>query len=202
MPGTPPDVSRTVSAYLADTRAALDALSPDEIQTLVAELQRAYAEGRQVFIIGNGGSAATASHFACDLAKTILGRPIDRRAKLFRVISLVDNMALITAWANDFSFDDVFAEQLRLLGQPGDVPVAITGSGNSPNVLAAVDVAKQLGIRTVGLLGFDGGLVKDRLDTCVVVHSDHYGHIEDMHMMLVHLTTAYFSAFVHSGAEL
>jgi D-sedoheptulose 7-phosphate isomerase len=202
MPGTPPDVSRTVSAYLADTRAALDALSPDEIQTLVAELQRAYAEGRQVFIIGNGGSAATASHFACDLAKTILGRPIDRRAKLFRVISLVDNMALITAWANDFSFDDVFAEQLRLLGQPGDVLVAITGSGNSPNVLAAVDVAKQLGIRTVGLLGFDGGLVKDRLDTCVVVHSDHYGHIEDMHMMLVHLTTAYFSAFVHSGAEL
>jgi D-sedoheptulose 7-phosphate isomerase len=202
MPGTPPDVSRTVSAYLADTRAALDALSPDEIQTLVAELQRASAEGRQVFIIGNGGSAATASHFACDLAKTILGRPIDRRAKLFRVISLVDNMALITAWANDFSFDDVFAEQLRLLGQPGDVLVAITGSGNSPNVLAAVDVAKQLGIRTVGLLGFDGGLVKDRLDTCVVVHSDHYGHIEDMHMMLVHLTTAYFSAFVHSGAEL
>ena len=117
------------------------------------------------------------------------------------MISLVDNMALITAWANDYSFDDVFAEQLTLLGRSGDLLVAITGSGNSPNVLAAVDLAQQLGIRTVGLLGFDGGLVKDRLDTFVLVHSDHFGHIEDMHMLLVHLTTAYFSDFVRSGAE-
>ncbi len=201
MQSTSSSASDTVSEYLAATRRSVDNLPAKQIEALIAELEQAYVHGRTTFIIGDGGSAATASHYACDLAKTILGRPINRQATPFRVVSLADNVALITAWANDVSFDDVFAEQLRNLARPDDLLVAITGSGNSPNILAAVATAKELGMRCAGLLGFDGGRVKALLDTHVLVDSDHYGHIEDMHMMLVHLTTAYFTGLVRNGAR-
>ena len=199
MPTTPPTSSpapKPIADYLADTRATLDGLSVAEIQAVIGELQQAYNHGRQVLIIGNGGSSATASHFAGDLAKTILGRPANRQAKRFRALSLAADMPIITAWANDESFDDVFAQQIEGLGQPDDLLIAITGSGNSPNIVAGVETAKRLGMRSVGLLGFAGGRTKDLVDACVLVRSDHYGHVEDMHMMLVHLITAYFSGVV------
>ena len=191
-----------ITDYLADTRATLDGLSVNEIQAFIEALEQAYRDGRQVLIIGNGGSAASATHLAVDLSKTVLGRPVNRGAKRFRAMSLTTNIATITAWANDFSFDDVFAEQIEALGQPGDLLVVITGSGNSANIIAGVETAKRLGLRTVGLLGFDGGRVKDMLDTHILVQSDDYGHVEDMHMVLVHLVTAYFSGVIRSGRSL
>lgn len=184
--------SDLVSDYLADTRSVLTGLPVDQIKAVILELERAYNEGRQVLIIGNGGSASSASHLACDLAKTVLGRPVNRSAKRFRALALTD-LPAITAWANDFTFDAIFSEQIETLGQPGDLLVAITGSGNSPNIVAGVEMAKRLGMRSVGLLGFDGGRVKGLVDAHVIVPSDDYGHIEDMHLVLAHLVTAYFS---------
>ncbi len=198
-PIPPQTATEHISTYLADTRATLDGLSAQEIQAVIEELQRAYQDGRQVLIIGNGGSAASASHLACDLSKTVLGHPVDRHAKRFRALSLTTDLSIITAWANDFSFDDVFAEQVESLGQPGDLLIAITGSGNSRNIVAGVQMARRLGMRSVGLLGFDGGHVKGIVDTHVLVRSSDYGHVEDMHMVLVHLITAYFSRLVRSG---
>lgn len=188
--------------YLADTRATLDGLSVEEIQAVIEELDAAYRHGRQVLIIGNGGSSATASHFAGDLGKTILGRPANRQARRFRALSLAADMPIITAWANDESFDDVFAQQIEGLGQPDDLLIAITGSGNSPNIVAGVETAKRLGMRSVAFLGFDGGRTKDLVDAHVLVRSNHYGHVEDLHMVLVHLITAYFTGVVggDSGA--
>ena len=185
-----------ITEYLADTRATLDGLSVPEIEAFIDELERAYRDGRQVLILGNGGSAASATHLAVDLSKTVLGRPVNRAAKRFRAISLATDISTITAWANDFSFDDIFAEQVEALGQPGDLLVVITGSGNSVNVVAGVETARRLGLRTAGLLGFDGGRVKDMLDAHILVRSDDYGHVEDMHMVLVHLVTAYFSGVI------
>jgi D-sedoheptulose 7-phosphate isomerase len=200
MPNPSSHASETILEYLTATRATLDGLSSEQIQAVIEELHLAYTNRRQVLIIGNGGSAATASHLACDLAKTVLGRPVDEQAKRFRALSLAENMSLITAWGNDFSFDDVFAEQVKNVGQPDDLLVVITASGNSPNILAAVEAARQLRMRSVGLLGFNGGSVKELLDAYVLVRSDHYGHIEDVHMLLGHLMTAYFSAVVRAGA--
>ncbi|MDP9341759.1 MAG: SIS domain-containing protein [Actinomycetota bacterium] len=158
---------------------------------MIACLQHAYEDGSQVFVMGNGGSAATASHMAVDLGKTVL--PIQSNGtRRFRVTSLTDNVPWITAVANDLGYEQVFAEQLRNHVAPGDVVIAITGSGNSPNVVEGVRVASDHGATTVALLGFDGGVVKDMVDLHVLVRSDHYGFIEDVHAMLSHLVTAFF----------
>jgi D-sedoheptulose 7-phosphate isomerase len=144
--------------------------------------------GRTLFFFGNGGSASTASHFVVDIGKaTIRG---DHRR--FRCVALVDNVETLTAWANDAEYSRVFAEPLRTLGQQGDVAVAISGSGNSPNVLAAVEVAKPMGITTVGLTGMGGGKLKGAVDIPVVVPSNSMQHIEDVHLLICHLLTAYF----------
>jgi len=195
-------LTEPISDYLAETRAALDGLSVQEIRAFIEALEQAYRDGRQVLIIGNGGSAASATHLAVDLSKTVLGRPVNRGAKRFRALALTTDVSVLTAWANDFSFDDVFAEQIEALGQPGDLLVVITGSGNSPNVVAGAVTAKRLGMRAIGLLGFDGGRVKDLLETHILVRSDDYGHVEDMHMVLVHLVTGYFSGVIRSGGSL
>jgi D-sedoheptulose 7-phosphate isomerase len=178
--------------YLGGMKAVLDALPLDGVDTLIAYLSDAYQHGKQVFVVGNGGSAATASHMACDLAKTVLGKATDRQDRRFKVIALTDNVPLITAWGNDVSYDTVFAEQLRNLANPGDVLLVITGSGNSPNIVQAVRAARELGVTSIGLLGFDGGSVRTLLDHYVIVASRSYGYVEDAHMVLNHLITAYF----------
>ena len=195
-------LTEPISDYLAETRAALDGLSVQEIRAFIEALEQAYRDGRQVLIIGNGGSAASATHLAVDLSKTVLGRPVNRGAKRFRALALTTDVSVLTAWANDFSFNDVFAEQIEALGQPGDLLVVITGSGNSANVVSGVETAKRRGLRTIGLLGFDGGRVKEMLDTHVLVQSTDYGHVEDMHLVLVHLVTAYFAGRIRSGHSL
>src|SRR5437764_7196198 len=180
--------------YLGGMKAVLDALPLDGVDTMIAYLSDAYQHGKQVFVAGNGGSAATASHMACDLGKTVLGQAGDRQDRRFKVIALTDNVPLITAWANDVGYDAIFAEQLRNLANPGDVLIVLTGSGNSPNIVQAVSAARELRVTTIGLLGFDGGSVKTLLDHAVLVDSRSYRYIEDAHTVLNHLITAYFKA--------
>ncbi len=154
------------------------------IEGVARELVRAYREGRGVYLFGNGGSAALASHFACDLGK---GTIKDRIAgKRFRVVSLTDNIPLLTAWANDSCYEDVFSEQLQNLLTTGDIAFAISGSGNSGNVLRALRAAKAAGGITMGLTGYSGGKMKALCDHCIVIPSDNMQVIEDFHLSVSH----------------
>ena len=181
-----------VENYLTQLAAAIDAVDNHAVDAWITRLARARDEGATIFVAGNGGSAATASHFATDLNKgASYGRP-----KRFRVVALTDSMSTITAYANDVSFDVVFAEQLRNLGKPGDVLVTISGSGSSPNIIAVIEAAKDLGMDVIALTGFAGGSSGPMADIHVNVPSDHMGRIEDVHMALCH--TVAFS-FMESG---
>lgn len=172
-----------VSKYIETLQQLLNKLPLEDIRQVLAELHRARLEGRQIFIMGNGGSAATASHFANDLNKgaCVPGAP------RFRAIALTDNVALMSALANDVGYEHIFAEQLVNLAHPGDVVIGISGSGNSPNVLRAMEVARSLPALTIGFTGFSGGRLKDLVDICVLVPSDTMEQIEDVHLMLEHL---------------
>jgi len=195
-------VQSFMAEYVAGFKAVLDAPALGGVDAIIACLDNAYQHGQQVFVAGNGGSAATASHMACDLNKTVLGTGVAAPSRRLKVISLVDNAPLMTAWANDVRYDAIFAEQLRNLANPGDLLIVITASGNSPNIVAAVAAAHELGVVPCGLLGFDGGLVRRQLGHAVVVQSDNYGYIEDAHLMLTHLITAYLKARYTRGLAL
>ena len=176
--------------YIAGLTRALEALDLDSVHRARQMIAQARDEGRQIFLCGNGGSAATASHMANDLGKgASYGRDREQR---FRVIALTDNVSWMTALANDVSYDSIFAEQLNNLGQPGDLLIAISGSGNSANVLNAVTVAKERGISTIGWTGFDGGALQDQVDLAIVADSHHMGRVEDVHTVLMHLMCYYF----------
>ena len=141
-----------------------------------------YEQDRVLYIFGNGGSAALASHFACDIGK---GTFAPSRKRL-RTVALTDNVPLITALANDLSYKDIFSEQLAGLAQKGEMVLAVTGSGNSPNVVQGLEEARKLGLRTLVLTGFSGGLVKALADLCLIVPSDNMQHIEDAHLCATH----------------
>jgi D-sedoheptulose 7-phosphate isomerase len=163
------------------------------IEQAAEELLLAYEQNRTIFLFGNGGSAALASHFACDLGKgTIItsGEPQRR----FRVMALTDNLPLLTAWANDSSYEDVFAQQLQNFVEPGDVVFAISGSGNSANVLRALEVARKAGTFNIGLTGYRGGKMKNLCDLCIVIPSANMQIIEDLHLSVTH---AIFSVVRH-----
>jgi len=181
--------------YLRDLKTVLDKLPLDAVEQMVAIIEAAYAQGRQIFIIGNGGSAATASHMMNDLCRGTLGHNPDKQGSSrwprFRAISLTDNVPLMTAWANDTDYSRVFSEPLKNLAGRGDVLIAISASGNSPNVIVAVEAAKQMGLQVVGLAGFGGGELAKLADVAIVVSSDEYGPVEDVHMILDHIITRY-----------
>jgi len=181
--------------YLEAVSNSVAKLPLAQIALFAETVERAYRDDRQVFVIGNGGSASTASHMACDLAKNIYpaGAPEVRR---FRVLSLTDNEALITALANDCGYDRVFAEQLSYYLRPGDLVIAISASGNSPNIIEGLAAARAAGGRTAALLGFDGGRARDVADIAVVVDSRDYGHVEDAHLVVNHLVTAWMRRVV------
>ena len=187
------------SVYLSRLRDCLDRLPEDRIAAVLALLSAAHDRSARLFIAGNGGSASTATHMACDLTKTVAGR--DSRACGFSVTSLGDNVALLTAWANDAGYEAVFAEQLRAQARAGDVLIVISASGASPNVLAALTCAKGLGLRTIGLLGFGGGPAADLVDAAIVVDSDDYGIVEDAHLALNHVITGYFQRKLGSEGD-
>lgn len=171
-------------------------LPHEEIQQVVNELMHAYHHGKNIFMFGNGGSASLASHFACDLGKgTVIS---ENGQKRFRVLALTDNIPLMTAWANDTCYDQIFAEQLRNFVTPGDVAFAISGSGNSPNVLRGLECARSHGARTIGLTGFEGGKMKSLCNVCVILPSNNMQIIEDFHLSMTH---AIFSVIRHRVSE-
>ena len=171
-------------SYFAKSTAVVGNLPLTTIEDVADVLYRAYEAGRSVFLFGNGGSAALASHFACDLAKGTAAP--DRLSKRFRALSLADNLALITAWANDTSYEHVFAEQLRNFVQAGDVAFGISGSGRSANVLLALHAARESGAVTVGLSGYQGGKLHEVCDHCIVIPSDNMQIIEDLQLAIAH----------------
>lgn len=175
-----------IDHYLADIGRVIASMPQQPLVHMVESLLEAGQTGKTVFILGNGGSAATASHMACDLAKTASVPGIRR----LRAIALTDNTPLLTAWGNDASYEVVFAEQLRTLARRDDLVIAISASGNSPNVIAAAQAARELGARVIGVTGFGGGRLQPLCDICLVVPSDAYGPVEDAHMILVHAITA------------
>ncbi len=170
--------------YRAYTLEALQSVSMDEVQGLVEALYDAFECGATVFVIGNGGSAANASHFAQDLAKGTLANP-DQQKRL-RALSLTDNLPFFSALANDEGYDQVFLQQLRTYGSEGDLLVAISGSGNSPNLLNAIDYANESRMKTIGITGFDGGKVKKVAQEGVHVPLNDMCTCESIHSVIFH----------------
>src|SRR3984893_3246993 len=169
-------------AYLQQVSDVLQRLPFALIDQVVDGLWNAYRDDRAVYLFGNGGSAALASHCACDLGKGTIMKGHRR----FRVLALTDNVPLITAWANDASYADIFAEQLRGFLRKDDVVLAVSASGNSPNVLNALTLAQEIGALTMGLTGFEGGKMKSLCELCVVVPSQNMQGIEDLHLSVTH----------------
>lgn len=179
---------RYSSEYMARLEAALQSVDLDAVESVASVLAAARQDGRQVFTCGNGASAALASHFAADLAK--MASPGSRK---FRAVALTDNVSLITAWANDSGYRDVFSRQLQNLLREGDVLVAISCSGNSENVIAALEAARARGGETIGLLGFDGGSARPLVDHSVWCSDSHYGIVEDVHYIICHIVANFLS---------
>lgn len=172
----------SIREYLDAQTRLLQQLELAPVERVVAQLERARRDGSRIFVFGNGGSAATASHFACDLGKGTI-HPARPR---FQVLSLADNVATLTAYANDCGYESVFADQLITYGRPGDIAIAFTASGNSPNVVRAIETAQQHGLRTIAFTGFDGGKIKARVELNVHVPVNSFPLAEDAHLILTH----------------
>lgn len=168
--------------YFGGLQTLLQSVDTALLDRFSEAIWRGYEEGRTLFIFGNGGSAALASHFACDIGK---GTVTGGRRRL-RVLSLTDNVPLMTAWANDSRYEEIFAEQLNGFVGKGDLVLAISGSGNSPNVVRGLEAARQAGATTLVLTGFDGGKIKVLADLCFIVPSRSMQHIEDVHLCSTH----------------
>jgi D-sedoheptulose 7-phosphate isomerase len=172
----------SLKEYFEIEARLLSGIAFNRIDAVIAALERARREGQRVFLFGNGGSAATASHFACDLGK---GTVKENRPR-FKVVALNDNLPTFSAYANDLGYETVFAEPLISLSERGDIAIGFSGSGNSLNVLRAMDVARTHGLVTVGFTGFDGGQLKDRVEMHINIPSNLMGHIEDVHLAMTH----------------
>jgi D-sedoheptulose 7-phosphate isomerase len=168
--------------YLQKVSDVLKRLPFTQINQVTDVLWHAYQDNRAVYFFGNGGSAALASHCACDFGK---GTVVNGNRR-FRVLALTDNVPLMTAWANDARYEDIFSEQLRSFLQRDDVVFAVSGSGNSPNVLNGLQAAREIGAFAVGLTGFQGGKMHSLCDLCVVVPSENMQVIEDVHLSVTH----------------
>jgi D-sedoheptulose 7-phosphate isomerase len=153
------------------------------VAELIGRLRLALQENRQIFVFGNGGSAANASHFATDLGKGAS----DKMGKRFRVLSLNDNVSWMTALANDYAYEDIFVGQLQNYGQPGDLALSLSVSGNSPNCVKALAWAKQHGLQTVALVGAKRGRMAEIAERVIVINDMHYGRVEDAQMTICHL---------------
>lgn len=173
-----------ISSYLEDVRRIIAELPQETIGEIASMIYDAYKRGRYIFAFGNGGSSACASHFVEDMAKGVdygAGRP------RYRALALTDSVALITAWANDTAYENVFVEQLRNFVEPGDIAIGISASGRSLNVLRAIELANQVGATTIGLTGYDGGGLAKIAVRSIIVPSDNMQKIEDVHLIICHL---------------
>jgi len=170
-------------AYLDDISEIVSKVPIDKVEEIVEALMTAYRNDKQVFLFGNGGSASSASHMACDLGKGTVVEGMKR----FRVISLSDCIPLMTAYANDYDYEYIFSEQLKNLVNEGDIAFGLSGSGNSKNVLNALQTAKEKKAVTIGLTGFKGGKMAGLCDKCIIVPSDNMQKIEDLHLIICHV---------------
>ncbi len=169
--------------YIAKQKAALDSIPADAVVALIGKLHVALKEDRQIFVFGNGGSASNSSHFATDLGKG----SSDKMGKRFRVLSLNDNVSWMTAIGNDYSYDDIYARQLENYARPGDLALACSVSGSSPNLVKAFQWAKTNGVHTVALVGGKRGKLAEIADQTILVNDTHYGRAEDGQMGILHM---------------
>src|SRR5438270_7616991 len=174
--------------YQTEVLRAIQEIDLEKVGQAIDVLIRARDENRRIFVCENGGSASTASHFVCDMVK---GASFNRATR-FRIMALTDSLPTITAYSNDVSYECVFVEQLKNFAEPGDVLIAISGSGNSPSVLRAVEYANSIGCRTIGLSGRDGGQLGKIAQLNLQVSHPHMGRIEDGHMVILHMIGYYF----------
>jgi D-sedoheptulose 7-phosphate isomerase len=190
-------------SYLNVVQREVGRLDHDAMEELARSIYKRYCTGRFVYVIGNGGSGANASHLCEDLGKgTALP---DENAKRLRILSLTDNTSYILAWANDTSYERVFVEQLKNFGEPGDLLLAISGSGNSPNILRAVEWANEHGIETFGITGYSGGKLKQIAQKNFHVDLNDMGTVETLHMVAFHYVVGRVYALVlqhHQGLKL
>ena len=170
-------------AYRAELLKAIDTIDIEKVEQAIAWLNAARAAGRTIFVAGNGGSAGTASHFVCDMVK---GASYQRESR-FRVMCLNDNLATLTAYSNDVGYEVAFAEQLKNFAEPGDVYMAISGSGSSPSVVNAMETAQAMGCKTIALTGRDGGKLGKLAQLNLHIPVPHMGRIEDAHMIICHM---------------
>ena len=172
-----------IAEYVRQQKAALDSIPVAAVVELIDRFRQALKEDRQIFVFGNGGSAANASHFVTDLGKGAS----DKVGKRFRVLSLNDNVSWMTALANDYSYEDIFAGQLQNYGKAGDIALGLSVSGNSPNCVKALDWAKKNGLRTIALVGAKRGRMAEIAEQVIVINDTHYGRVEDAQMGICHI---------------
>ena len=183
------EINNFTKNYLGDLKELINTIDINEITEFIKELENVYKDRKTIFIMGNGGSAATASHFACDINKGVSLK----LQKKFKVLCLNDNIPIMLAYSNDISYDSIFIEQLKNFIMNKDLVIGISGSGNSKNVLNAIEYANKVGARTFGIIGCDGGKLKDIAKKSLIIKSFDMQKIEDCHMILVHLVMQYFS---------
>jgi D-sedoheptulose 7-phosphate isomerase len=176
--------------YMAALKEGMDAFDSGEFEKLIAILVEAYKKDNQVFIAGNGGSAASANHFVCDFGKNAV--PFASGKRRFRIISVSDNVEKITAIGNDISFNEIFSFQLGNLMNEDDVFIAISASGNSPDIVSACEFAKTKKARVITITGFDGGRIKCIADAAIVAALKSYEQVEDIHLIVLHMIVYYF----------
>lgn len=184
-----------VKSYIDQLNEVLNALPSEKFLEINKTLLEARETGKQIFVIGNGGSAAAASHMVCDFNKNTR----EAGKKRMRAICLNDNTPSVLAYANDEGYDIIFSEQLLSLGQSGDILIAISGSGNSANIIKAIETARQMNIKVIGLTGFKGGKMKELTDICLVVPSGSMEMIEDVHLIINHILAGLLRGAVMYG---
>jgi len=183
-----------LDTYLTAQKAAIDSIPTARVAELIEKFREALDADRQIFVFGNGGSAASASHFITDLSKGAS----DKLPKRFRAMSLNDNVPWMTALGNDYSYDEIYTRQLMNFARPGDLVMTLSVSGSSPNLVRAFEWAKQAGVYTIALVGGKRGKLADLADFSIVIDEQHYGRVEDAHMAICHLICY---AFMEKGVD-
>lgn len=191
-----PNVASFADGYRKMLVAALDRIDTGKVAQAVDWMREARDRGQRIFVCGNGGSASTASHFACDIVKGASYQQTSR----FRIMALTDSLPTLTAYSNDVHYHCVFVEQLKNFAEPGDVVMALSGSGNSANVVQAIEYANSIGCRTIALSGRDGGKLGPAAQLNIHVSEPHMGRIEDAHMIVCHMIGYYFMENECSGS--
>jgi D-sedoheptulose 7-phosphate isomerase len=187
-----------IQNYIHEQRTALESIPVKEVANLISLFEKALKEDRQIFVFGNGGSASNASHFVTDLGKG----SSDKTYKRFRCLSLNDNVSWITAIGNDYAYDDIYLRQLQNYGRSGDIVMTFSVSGNSPNLVKAIEWSLSNNLHTVALTGIKKGRLAELADDVITINSDHYGRVEDCHMHICHIICYAFMEREELQAEL